>query len=169
VPRPAPLPIELLPCVRWPAVGAFWAEPWSASDRSDTLEKYRAMSEALASSPIDPARLRAIASRWPGALREAQLTPPERYRDRAIALHVNKARAPAAALWAELHRLTADVARMRSGGFAVLDPDRRACWPDEPERWPAALLQRLDARLAAAWLAALAGLTPAELDAALRR
>jgi hypothetical protein len=169
VPRPAPLPIELLPCLRWPTPGAWWAEPWTASERSDSLEKYRAMSEALTSSPIDPARLRAIASRWPGALREAQLTPPDIYRERAIALQADKARAPAAALWAELHRLTADVARMRSGSFDALDPDRRACWPTEPDRWPGWVLEHRGPRLALAWLAALAGLAPAELDAALRR
>lgn len=180
MPRPPPPALDRLPGTRWPDVAAYWDAPWDEQPRA--AEKYRAMSEALAGDEAErKVRLAAIARRFPGALREAQLTLPEHYRARIAASEAPSIRTRAAwaaaglaavPLWADLHGLLVDVARMRASPadpFAALAPDRRGWWPARPELWPAWVLRRFDPRLAQAWLAALAGLDPHALDLALRR
>jgi hypothetical protein len=182
MPRDAPPAIPLLPSARWATVASYWADPWS--DRDQALAKYRGMSEALAAmGPSRTQRLRGIAARWPGSLREAQITEPAAYAARGAAVAepwgLARSRAwwweqgrGAIPCWSDLHGLLGDVGRMRRAArdpFAALDPARRRCWPIEPERWPGWVLRRLDARLAIAWLSAIAGVDPAQLDAVLRR
>ncbi len=182
MPRPAPPAIPFAASTRWPTPDAYWAEPWSAADAQQALEKYRAMSKALAAGPTK-SELRAIAARWPGALREAQVTDPAVYARRADVLANSPARIDARGvwarqglaaipLWADLHGLIADVGRMRTQGgdlFAALGPARRPSWPDAPSSWPPWVLRRLEPRVAIAWLAAVAELDPAMLELELRR
>lgn len=180
MPRPPPPAIDRIATSRWPDVATYWAEPWDEGARA--AEKYRAMSEALATSGGEgKARLAAIARRFPGALREAQITAPEVYRAR-VAASVEVRPRPRSAwasdglaavpLWTDLHGLLGDVARMRAhprAPFDVLAPARRAWWPARLEAWPVWVVRRFDGGLAHGWLAALAGLDPHELDLALRR
>lgn len=180
MPRDAAPAIPLLPTLRWPHPASYWEEPWRGS--GEAQQKYRAMSEALATPEATRAgKLRGLATRWPGSLREAQITEPARYWARRSALDARPDDAPRAAwrergcgaipLWLDLHGLLEDVARMRhtfQDPLAALDPARRACWPSEPSRWPSWVLRRFDARLARAWLCSVAGIDPAQLDAVLR-
>src|SRR5688572_13223525 len=119
MPRDAAPAIPRLPTPRWPELGSYWEEPWR--EGGDALAKYRAMSAALAGSADDrPASLRAIARRWPGSLREAQITEPTRYWARRAAVEDAAQGDPRAAwrargcgaipLWADLHGLLDDVA-----------------------------------------------------------
>ncbi|HWB74270.1 MAG TPA: hypothetical protein VG755_04930 [Nannocystaceae bacterium] len=180
MPRPAPPPIDRVPSERFADVASYWAEPWA--EAALAAEKYRAMSDALAASAADgKAMLAAIARRFPGALREAQITRPEVYRARVVASGRPGPRPRSAwadeglaavPLWSDLHGLLGDVARMRAQPDAPLcglAASRRAWWPIRLEAWPGWVVRRFDPGLAHAWLAALAGLDPHELDLALRR
>lgn len=179
MPRPAPPAIDRVACERFADVASYWAEPWA--EAALAAEKYRAMSAALADPAESRGRLAAVARRFPGALREAQITAQPLYRARAAASEAAGPRPRAAwaedglaavPLWTDLHGLLADVARMRAHPDAPLDglaPSRRAWWPARLEAWPGWVVRRFDPALAHAWLAALAGLDPHALDLALRR
>lgn len=126
--------------------------------------------------------LRELAARWPGVLREGQLAPLPVLRARAQAVTeigavrrgVWRERGQAAVpLWAELHRLLGDLARLRAGGPGPAAPDggpaeaTRSRWPTDPAWWSAQPWPP-GARLPRSWLAAVCGASPLELDGMLR-
>ncbi|MFO0636211.1 MAG: hypothetical protein U0168_25540 [Nannocystaceae bacterium] len=183
MPRPTPEPVTWLASARWPDAAAWARERF---DPRVCSPKYTALLEILDADGggADPAALRAVAQRWPGALREAQLVPLEGLRARAIAARTAAPSSRAALaeaglgalpLWADLSILLWDVRAMRGTpalgpALARLQPDARARWPSDAAAVAAAWgPRRPDARLARAWLAALAGLSPGALDLALAR
>jgi hypothetical protein len=126
--------------------------------------------------------LRALAARWPGALREGQLAPIEalRAREQALAEIGPVDRATwrerghgAVPLWSELHRLLGDLARLRAERPdprclpAGLDTETSGRWPADPTWW-AALPWPPGAQLPRSWLAAVCGASPGDLDRMLR-
>lgn len=186
MPRRPPTPLPWLACARWPSTEAYWAAPVVCPDLAAKYEGLLALIDEPAGARRD-ARARELALRWPGALREAQWVPRSILSARASAA-ANIGTCPrgvwaaagqaALVLWADLHPLLADLRAMRPAedpwrGFARLDAEARGRWPSAPptdpeqaRRWSEV---RIDARLPRAWLAAVAGLDPAALDAALRR
>lgn len=184
MPRPFPDRLVWARSERWPEPGAFWAEPVEAAELVDLELKYSTLLGLIA-MPTGLDRdlgLRGLAARWPGALREGQLATREglerrrRSLDRAPGTPREAWRAAeiaAVPLWAELHRLSADVARIRAHRVgpetvaAGLGPDGRTRWPTDAAWW-SALAWPLDARVGRSWLAAIADVDPATLDRLLR-
>ncbi|MBK8239066.1 MAG: hypothetical protein IPK74_26375 [Deltaproteobacteria bacterium] len=185
MPRPPPNPLPRLACRGWPSVSAYWAEPIARAELVAKYEGLLALIDAAAGEPVAEVA-RGLAARWPGALREAQLVPRAILVRRASAssgapcprAELAAAGEAAVVLWADLHRLLGDLQAMRGAGdpwrgFARLEGAARGRWPaavpDDPAAARAWAEVGLDARLPRAWLAAVAGLTPAEFDGWLRR
>ncbi|MBX7081938.1 MAG: hypothetical protein K1X88_22220 [Nannocystaceae bacterium] len=183
MPRPSPEPLSWLPSRRWPEPHAWGREPF---EPRDCLPKYTALLEILerGGEAARPEALREVAARWPGALREAQLVPLACLRAREQAAQTAAAGPRAAlldaglgavVLWADLSILLWDLRTLRPAAaigpaLARLAGDARARWPADAEAVAAAWgPRRADARLARAWLAALAGCSPGALDLALAR
>lgn len=183
MPRPPPTPLPRLPCRCWPSVEAYWAEPIARAELVPKYEGLLALIDGGAGEPMAGVA-RGLAARWPGALREAQLVPRSILVRRASAsagapcprAELAAAGEAAVVLWSDLHCLLGDLQSMRGAGdpwrgFARLEGAARGRWPATPDGATAGAWAQagLDARLPRAWLAAVAGLAPAELDRWLRR
>lgn len=142
-------------------------------------DKYAALSalEALPGGSAQDEAMREASRRWPGCLRESQLSGPRRCEERgrharAGALAPERSRADwreegaaALVLWADLHVLVADVLAWRQQGPRAGGLAGFVAFAAPTGRWPAdlALLERVAgslvrSRLAYGWLAAQAGL-----------
>lgn len=168
----------------------FWAVPLARDRVLEMREKYEAQS-GLAAAPDDELRkpmLRAIARRWPGSLREAELIGPARVHERleqarlAVELpersgdHWRASGEPACAvlLWSSLHPLLADLLRFRRTRSEPPSVAALARWIADAgplaERWPGferlpeLIPGKLEIRCAYLWLAARAGLELSELN-----
>lgn len=187
MPRPFPDAFPWQPCARWPTPEAFWEEPIAVDDLVVLADKYSSLL-ILIGAAGDKTRdrgLRELAGRWPGVLREGQLAPIAvlEARRSAVAAALQHGPAPRASwrasgqagvpLWAEVHRLLGDLARIRAARVgpgdlpAMLDAEAQRRWPASPAWW-SALAWPVDARLTRSWLAAVAGHDPVELDRLLR-
>lgn len=172
-----------------PAPASFWERPWSPTAAASMAAKYTALGAAeSAPAGAQGHLLRAAAARWPGSLRESQLTAPALARARHDAAR-RGARSPASTraawdaageaalpLWADLHDLLHDLAefRQRATRDRASDPAHLHAFvardPARADRWPATLAllvhlagPRVGARQAHLWLAARAGVTIADL------
>lgn len=186
--------VELEPRERVPDFDPdeFWGRIPPPRHWSEMRAKYEALA-ALAELPEGPARskaLRAVAKRWPAALREAELVGPDRVTTRLEVVRRRpegsraelRREAPAAVAplaWAELHELILDQLSFRANaGRRGLDGEGFAAWivarareqPELSERWPRPerIVElagaRLRPRAAYLWLAARAGLSLPELN-----
>lgn len=178
-----------------PDADEFWSGRMSARDNDEAREKYKRVValERMAEEERRPA-LRAVARRWPGALREAELVSPEAMAARTEAARGLVAGEPrrgggapreAVTLWHALHHLLRDqrTLRLESGGRSeevsvdrlVAQDVEGAEREDRARRWPEA--QHLRAltganvrpRQAYLWLAAQTSLSLAGLHAKLFR
>lgn len=172
-----------------PAPARYWERPWSPTAIASMAAKYGALAAAESAAPgAQEPLLRAAAARWPGSLRESQLTAPGRAHARHLAAR-RGAREPASTraawdaaglaalpLWADLHDLLRDLAefRQRAARNRASDPSTLHAFvagdPARACRWPASLAllvdlggPRVSARQAHLWLAARAGVTIADL------
>lgn len=114
---------------------SFWASPFSTGHARDQVAKYTSLLELASMSPgaNRAERLRAVAKRWPAALREAELVGPRVCAARREEIVVSLDSAPAqpssvgrpravwraaglafAPLWVELHGLIVDQLRWRA-------------------------------------------------------
>ncbi len=151
-------------------------------------EKYAALAEleALAPGPLQQAKLREAAARWPGCLRESQLAGPEHCGERrrwaeAACDQPLRSRGewlatPAAAvpLWADLHELLADQVRWRTRGDRGDVEAFLNSLPDAARiRWPSATVLKslagaqVRSRQAYLWLAMQVGWSLPQLNFAL--
>lgn len=161
---------------------AYWQRPVVRGACADMAEKYAALAalQALATGPEQDAALREASRRWPGCLRESQLSGPVRCEERraqaqAGAHGAERSRAAwraegaeALVLWVDLHALLADLLTWRqqaAGARGLAGFVAFAAAGSAASRWPAdsALLERaggalVRSRLAYAWLAAQAGM-----------
>lgn len=184
MPKPTPHAVQWLPTPRWPEADSFWSETIGPDELASISAKYSSLLDLIAAAPGAgrDRGLRALAAAWPGALREGQLASATLLAARraSVAGEIlgprgawRSAGMAAVPLWAELHRLLGDVARIRAErrgpgelpGALGSPADLR--WPSAPLWW-ARLRWPIDARLPRAWLAAVAGYDPAELDRVLR-
>lgn len=190
---PAALVSPCPSCGWFPDTEAFWGTRVDAQRRTEAVDKYNQVVK-LPTIPEAERRssLREVATRWPGALREAELVSPADMEARRLAaaeLSVGMPRRGAGGpreavlLWQELHRLLWDqrVLRGKGGGErakvtvdTLVAFDRRQAEREQrAPRWPApAHLRALTGakvrpRQAYLWLAAQAGLTLAGLHARL--
>ncbi len=184
------------PVIRERVPGFDPREFWSAELDQDRVlamrDKYEAQAELATTS--DPAtrklRLKALARRWPGSLREAELIGPTRVGERleqarlaaraGSALGTGEAwrargdSACAVLLWAHLHPLLADLIQFRRAEPESVSVAGLTRWvladPTVAERWPGGerladlVGDKLEVRCAYLWLAARAGLGLAELN-----
>jgi len=167
----------------------FWAAPLEHARLLDMRDKYAAQLELARTTEAErKPLLRALASRWPGSLREAELIGPvevaarlERAQ-RGLALAEQPARewlaqdesAAALLLWSSLHAALADLLRFRRSSLARPSVTGLADWiaadPSLAERWPAAKLlperlgDKLELRCAYLWSCARTGLALAQLN-----
>ena len=191
MPRPLPPASAWERCDRWPTPGTFWREPLVTGDVASLLDKYSSLLDLIGQQggATRDRGLRELAARWPGVLREGQLSSTSvlRHRQQVLAAELERLQGEparprevwracgcaAVPLWAELHRLLADLARIRAARLgpsdlpSALDPEAQERWPCShawwsDHAWP------LDVRVTRSWLAAVAGLEPAELDRLLR-
>ncbi len=184
MPRATPHAVPWRPTPRWPTPEAFWSEPMDADEVGALAVKYSTLLGLIAmKAGLERDRgMRALAARWPGALREGQLAPIEalRARERALVEIGPVARATwwarghgAVPLWSELHRLLEDLARLRAERPdprrlpAGLGAETSGRWPTDPTWW-AALPWPPGAQLPRSWLAAVCGASPGDLDRMLR-
>jgi len=181
LPRESPCAVLWEPTALWPRPGAFWSGSLDAGECAQLVEKYTGLLGLIAQGEgvSRAAGLRQLAARWPGALREGQLAPRATLEARGrscLALgpgvrdRWRAAGLAAVPLWAELHRLLGDLARIRAGrlGPAALQGALGERWPASAAWW-AAQPWPPDARLARSWLAAIAECDPVDLDALLRK
>jgi hypothetical protein len=179
----APSPPPIAAPVVYARVG-YWDEPVLPGTWVDIAAKYDALEGLAAAAPAHRRPLlRAVAARWPGALREAELVggPGCRARGHAAraALGVpactrdawRRRGAQAPVLWHDLHALLGDQLAWRqrvgtgghAGFLAALAGAGAARWPTDPavlERAGGAVVRPRQAYL---WLAFRAGLLLSEL------
>jgi len=184
MPRPFPDRLAWATSERWPEPGGFWDEPVAAEELADLELKYSTLLR-LIDTPVGRGRelgLRELAARWPGALREGQLVSRAGLEVRRRSLGIapgspraawRRAEIAAVPLWSELHRLLADIARIRSASLGPADLPR-GLGLEAARRWPTAgawwtsVPWPIDARVTRSWLAAVGDLDPGELDRLLR-
>jgi hypothetical protein len=168
----------------------FWAIPLVRNRVLEMCEKYEAQS-GLAAAPDDELRkpmLRAIARRWPGSLREAELIGPARVHERLEQARLGAEQpersgeqwrasgdpACAVLLWSSLHPLLDDLLRFRRTRSEPPTGAALARWLAEAgpiaERWPGferlpeLIPGRIEIRCAYLWLSVRAGLELSELN-----
>jgi hypothetical protein len=168
----------------------FWAGPLTPARALDMRDKYEALAGlALATNhALRKPMLRAVARRWPGSLREAELAGPDRVLERLAQAGLGAEQAecsgddwrarggPASAvlLWSHLHPLLADLLRFRRVRREPPSIAALARWIADDrsldERWPAVerlpdlIPGKLEIRCAYLWLTARAGLELPQLN-----
>lgn len=175
------------PKTRKETISNFWEAPHAPDLCGWMSAKYAALVEleSMAEGPSQKRALRDVSTRWPGALREAELVAPARIRERlAASREMERSGAMSRDAWrgqgkgalvffAKLHRALADQRAFRSAQARGAPRDYAAMWSwlsaEAKARWIAPVQMdaiaggRVSTRQAYLWIAWQSGLSMAEL------